>query len=106
MSLVMAQALASGVPIVVSPKSGGNDLLKILSPTQAIKIIPELNLEQLRKAIREQLEFASTQKGTRDLLGEKRELLSWTHSARNYLQKIESEFQIASTEYKELGNSK
>ncbi|MFM8315330.1 MAG: glycosyltransferase family 4 protein [Deltaproteobacteria bacterium] len=104
MSLVMAQALASGVPIVVSPKSGGKDLLKILSPTQAIKVIPELTLENIKKAIQEQLEFASTQKGLRDLLGEKRELLSWNHSAQKYLQKIESEFQIKSSEDKRTRN--
>lgn len=87
-SLVLAQALASGLPIVCSPKSGGWDLKMKLGFHPGIKVISALTLPEINSTVLDQICFARTQPKLRNLLGSSRTLLSWESSARIYLDEL------------------
>jgi alpha-maltose-1-phosphate synthase len=93
LSLVQAQALASGLPIVCSDKTGGADFRSKLGNPEFIKVVASGDLTGFRKAILEQIKLAqSLPEGLRDILGNRRNEFSWEYCAKNYLSEIEKSF--------------
>ena len=77
LALVQAQALACGLPIVGSTRSGAEDLAELLGlRAPVIQAIAPGDEEALAKAIERALQI-SDNSGKRDLLGQKSKTLSW-----------------------------
>ena len=92
--MVLAQAIACGLPIVCTDRTGGEDLSKLTGLIEGIFVVPHDDVEALALAIKKALEWAKTRfpSGTqRDLLGAKRELLSWQAYAMRYIQRLEQD---------------
>ncbi len=88
-ALVLFQALASGLPIVATDRTGGEDLWPFLPDKSWVKIVPTDNLEALVGGIQKMLPRALALKGERDLLGLSRERLTWAAYAKRYSQDME-----------------
>ena len=83
LALVQAQALACGLPIVCSDRTGGADLKRLLGDVEYIYIFPHGDVEAMGKAIQKALEYEKYHRG-QDLLGEKRQILSWEAYGKRY----------------------
>jgi glycosyltransferase involved in cell wall biosynthesis len=90
MSLVLAQALASGLPIVATPMTGAIDLISKIAAPEAIKIVSEPTVDNLILAVRSQLKLFRSTERRKAILGDCRDSLSWMDSAKTYLTEIES----------------
>ncbi len=88
LALVLIQALASGVPVVCSPRSGGVDLQEMMGDRQWIHVVPADDEESLAKAIQQMLEHSRKLRGVRDLFGPARERLSWRAYGLRYSDKL------------------
>ncbi len=77
LSLVQAQALACGLPLVCTDRTGGEDLVEFLSDPGWVKVVPPDDALALQTGICHALERSAEQSGMRDLLGPERDLLSW-----------------------------
>jgi starch synthase len=86
--LVLSQALACGVPVVCTDRTGGEDLKRLLPDQAWIKVVPSGNAAALAQGIQEILPGALALKGERDLLGGSREQLSWAAYGRRYAQEL------------------
>jgi starch synthase len=83
LSLVLIQALACGLPLVCSERSGGRDLQAMIGHPESVIVIP-LSAEALAEGIRRGLAIAE-ELGGHDLLGESaRQALTWKAYARRY----------------------
>ena len=86
LSLVQAQALSCGLPVVGSARSGVEDLAQLsgLDAPVLQAVTPELD-GGLRESVARALEFsASMPAGPRDLLGDRRNDLSWSEYGKRY----------------------
>jgi glycosyltransferase involved in cell wall biosynthesis len=84
LSLVQAQALSCGLPIVCTDRTGGEDLAESLEDPSWVTVVKPDDVAALRAGIRLALAKAGTQKGARDILGSKRDRLSWHAYAQRY----------------------
>lgn len=94
LSLVQAQALACGLPVVCTDRTGGEDLAELLGLAEGIFVVPHNDVEALADAIRQAIcwaekHFAACSR--RDLLGDKREQLSWKAYAIRYADRLAKE---------------
>jgi glycosyltransferase involved in cell wall biosynthesis len=87
--LVMAQAVACGLPIVCSDMTGGPDLREMLDNCEEIHIVPTGDSRALSMGIQRALGQAANQRGKRNFLGAIRERLSWRAYGRRYSTEIE-----------------
>jgi starch synthase len=87
--LVMAQAVACGLPIVCSDMTGGPDLREMLDNCEEIHIVPTGDSRALSMGIQRALGQAANQRGKRNFLGAIRERLSWRAYGRRYSAEIE-----------------
>ena len=82
--LVLIQALACGLPILCSDRTGGEDLKVMIARPEAISIVPHDDIAALTAALGEALRRAPQLAGA-DLLGDQgRELLTWRAYAKRY----------------------
>jgi glycosyltransferase involved in cell wall biosynthesis len=88
LSLVQAQALACGVPLVCTDRTGGEDFRDILMDPTLITVVPSNDANALAAGIERGFAIARHQTGLRDLLGTRRPLLSWKAYASRYLDEI------------------
>ena len=86
--LVLAQALASGVPVVCSDMTGGGVLKPWTVQPEAVRIVPAEDPGALAAALQAALADLPAPGQLRDLLGEFRHALSWPASARRYEQRM------------------
>lgn len=96
LALVQAQALACGLPIVCTDRTGGEDLIRLTHLQEGVFVVPNNNVEALQCAISDA--FAWTQQRfrpghRRDLLGDSRDLLSWRRYAERYSAKLTEVFE-------------
>lgn len=94
LSLVQAQALACGLPVVCTDRTGGEDLAESLQLKEGIFIVPHDDINALMHAILQALCWAKSRfvKGnSRDLLSDKREALSWRAYALRYADRLARE---------------
>ena len=84
LSLVQAQALACGLPLVCTDRTGGEDLREILGLDEWVTVVPAGNVVALAEGVAKAFAQAKTQHGLRDILGDSREKLSWRAYGKRY----------------------
>lgn len=84
LSLVQAQALASGLPVVCTDRTGGEDLREFLDDPRWVTVVPTDNAAALAAGIKQALGLAASQQGIRDILGPARARLSWQAYGERY----------------------
>lgn len=89
LALVQPQALASGLPLVCSDRTGGEDLRDIIPEPTWIKVVPHDDVDALANGIRELLPKAMALQGVRNLLGSVRSDLAWEAYGRRYAHELE-----------------
>lgn len=92
--MVLSQALACGVPVLCTDRTGGEDLAELLGIEDGIFVVPHDDVDALTAAITEALEWAEARfppGSQRDLLGDRRERLSWKAYARRYAERLAEE---------------
>lgn len=88
LSLVIAQALASGLPVVCTPRTGGADLKNLIDYPAAVIEVPNESPSALAEGIRKSLEESGKSRGI-DYLGEKgRNNLTWKAYGKRYEQRL------------------
>lgn len=88
LSLVQGQALASGLPLVCTNRTGGEDFRDILKDPEWITVVPPNDVAALRTGVQKALQQATEQTGVRDFLGEARDELSWKAYGKRYSEEI------------------
>jgi alpha-maltose-1-phosphate synthase len=89
--LVLAQALASGLPIICTDRTGGAELAHTPTLGKRIKVIPSNDLAALVAAISELRSCLET-RFFPPLTSADRETLSWTAYGRRYAERIAADF--------------
>lgn len=86
MALVQVQALASGLPVVCSPHSGGRDLGAMLDDPKWVIEMQSLTVNELKRCLQQALELAETQSSPRKIMSEDtaHEKLSWEAYGKRY----------------------
>lgn len=78
LAMVQAQALASGLPLVCTARTGGPDLVELLGDSGAITLVPPDDVDALAAALGAQLDRVGVGPGARDVLGDAgRTALTW-----------------------------
>ena len=90
--MVILQALASGLSVICSDRTGGPDLLYTPALAKRITIIPSDDVIALTSAIRSLKERLSKDDHLPPLAQEDREPLSWASYARRYSDELHREF--------------
>lgn len=88
LSLVQAQALACGLPLVCTDRTGGEDLAEFLEDPSWVTVVQPEDVTALRNAITKAFDKATTQKGMRNILRSARDRLSWQAYGERYEQKL------------------
>ncbi len=89
--MVMAQALASGLPIICTDRTGGPDLAYTPAFAERITIVPSGDVAALATAIGT-LKERLRKDNLAPLIPSDRELLSWTSYARRYSDELRRKF--------------
>lgn len=85
MATVQPQALACGLRLVCTTRTGGEDLREFVTDPTVIRVVPPDDPQSLAAALRESLAEAVGETGGRDRLGETgRANLSWAAYGRRY----------------------
>lgn len=88
LALVQAQALASGLHLVCTDRTGGEDLRQFLTDPEMVTVVPSGDSLALKNALGSALERARSTSGVRDYLGANRERLSWRAYGKRYNQAL------------------
>jgi glycosyltransferase involved in cell wall biosynthesis len=92
--MVLGQALACGLPLVCTDRTGGEDLAEFLDDPSWVTVVKPDDVGVLRAGIEQALTRAGTQTGVRDILGTARARLSWRAYGERYEQKLKSEIDL------------
>jgi glycosyltransferase involved in cell wall biosynthesis len=92
LAVVLAQALASGLPVICTDRTGGADLAHTPTLARRINVVPNDNLASLVAAISELRSRLKTGKYFTPLTDEDRETLSWAAYGRRYAERIATDF--------------
>lgn len=90
LSMVQAQAVACGLPVVCSKDSGGADLRKYIDSPEYIIEAVSLTVDSLHVAVEKALGFAAMQQGIRQYAGDISHRLSWEAYGKRYNNNIET----------------
>lgn len=88
LALVQLQALASGLPLVCTTRTGGADLQLSRALADRISVVLPDDGDALARALRDTLEHLSAGDGFGELSPESRSLLSWQSYGRRYYQEL------------------
>ena len=86
--LVLFQAVSSGLPIVCSMETGGQDLKKLIDDNKWVICMNNLTVDELKKSVDIALNLAETQHGVRDYTS--KDNLSWTKYGERYIDNLHS----------------
>jgi starch synthase len=86
--MVLSQALASGLPIVCTDRTGGPDLARLPSVARFIRVVPVEDVDSLRRALTEALDDATGKTGVSPITEAEREVLSWKYHAEQHLRAL------------------
>jgi glycosyltransferase involved in cell wall biosynthesis len=75
--VVLLQALASGLPVVCTERTGGADLMRVSGLARLIRVVPPDDAPALRRALAQALEDATGEPGVAPITEAEREALSW-----------------------------
>ncbi len=84
LALVQAQALASGLPLVCTDRTGGADLAHSAALASRIRVVPNGDVSALKQAMTEMLDRASTSSSFGPLPEADRQTLSWRAYGERY----------------------
>ncbi len=90
LALVQAQALASGLPLVCTVRTGGADLAHTSALGSRIKVVTSDDASALTQALREMLDRASANPGFSSLSEKDRQSLSWRAYGERYAANLAS----------------
>ena len=90
--MVLAQALASGLPIICTDRTGGADLAHTPALAQHITIIPHDDLSALIAAVVGLRDRHKAGQRPKPLSDSDREALSWAAYGRRYAEQIAADF--------------
>jgi glycosyltransferase involved in cell wall biosynthesis len=90
--IVLAQALASGLPIICTDRTGGADLAHTPALARRVTIIPHDNLSALVAAVAGLRDRHKIGERLAPLADSDREMLSWTAYGRRYAEQITADF--------------
>lgn len=82
--LVLPQALACGVPVVCTDRTGGEDIRELIGEQHWISVVPPDNAVALADALWRMLARAAGRTGPREILGSRREALTWAAYGRRW----------------------
>jgi glycosyltransferase involved in cell wall biosynthesis len=82
--VVLSQALACGLPLVCTDRTGGEDLAEFLEDPSWVTVVKPDEVDALRGGIEQALGRARAQAGLRDIIGGARERVSWRAYATRY----------------------
>lgn len=83
--MVLSQALACGLPVVCTDRTGGEDLRESFGMIHScLTVVPHDNPEALADALKVALDRARRQRGIRNILGTARKKLSWRAYGERY----------------------
>ena len=86
LAVVQVQALASGLPLVCSDRSGGSDLASVPELARLIHVVPVGDPDALRLALIRALDDAMGKTGAAPITEAERQALSWRAYALRDLQ--------------------
>ena len=86
--MVLSQALACGLPVVCTDRTGGEDLQEFLDDPAWITVVPHGDVSSLTNGIERALKQAQQQQGLRDFVGNARQALGWQAYGRRYGRRI------------------
>jgi glycosyltransferase involved in cell wall biosynthesis len=84
LSVVQAQALSCGLPLVCTDRTGGEDLAEFLEDPSWVTVVKPDDVAAFRVGIQQALAKAASQPSQREVLGHNRENLSWSGYGRRY----------------------
>jgi starch synthase len=88
LALVQAQALAAGLPVVCTDRTGGEDLRDMLVDPRWLSVIPHDDLDALSSAIDGALQLTKSLYGKRELLAGSRDSFSWKAYGQRYSNEL------------------
>ena len=88
LSLVQAQGLACGLPLVCTDRTGGEDLREMIADPEWVTVVPHDDAVGLGQGIERALARAGQHRGLRDILGSARARLSWRAYGERYSAEI------------------
>ncbi len=88
LALVQAQAVASGLPLVCTERTGGADLRALLDDPSLVEVVPPDDASAFAAALGRALERAGNTHGLREPLGAGRERPSWRAYGERYHRKL------------------
>jgi starch synthase len=91
LAVVQLQALACGLPLVCTTRTGGADLARWAAGPNAIRVVPPDDPGSLARALEESLRMSVEPGQVRDLLGAHRGETSWRAYAERYAARMEEE---------------
>jgi alpha-maltose-1-phosphate synthase len=83
---VLCQALASGLRLVCTDRTGGSDLANLPGLARLIRIVPSDDPDALRRALAEALDDATSARGVASITEAERQALAWRRYASQHLQ--------------------
>jgi glycosyltransferase involved in cell wall biosynthesis len=86
--MVLSQALASGLTIVCTDRTGGPDLARLSSFARLIRVVPVEDVDSLRRALTEALDGAMGKTGVPPITEAEREVLGWRYHAEQHLRAL------------------
>jgi glycosyltransferase involved in cell wall biosynthesis len=86
LAVVILQALASGLPVVCTERTGGADLLRVQGLARLIRVVPRDDPLALRRALAQALKDAIGETGIAPITAAEREELGWNRYALRHLQ--------------------
>jgi glycosyltransferase involved in cell wall biosynthesis len=86
LAVVLCQALASGLPLVCTDRTGGSDLTTLPGLERLIRVVPAGDPDALRRAIAQALDDATGKTGVAPITSAERETLSWSAYAMRHLE--------------------
>ena len=101
LALVQAQALACGLPVVCTDRTGGSDLASLIGLEHGVLVIKSDDVDALVAGIEEMLNWAFKEyncKQSRDLLGDARHRLSWAAYGARYSSYLLNSFMTKETQ--------
>jgi alpha-maltose-1-phosphate synthase len=99
--VVLLQALASGLQVVCTDRTGGPDLARLPGFSRLVTTVPAENADALRIALWQALDAATGKIHVAPITSAEREMLSWSASARRDLEFMKScwnKYHIAESE--------
>ena len=94
LAYVLSQALASGLPVICTDRTGGADLAHTPALAQRITIIPHNDLSALASAVARLRDRRKAGERLPPLADTDRETLSWDAYGRRYAEQIAADFRL------------